>query len=172
MAAVDYVEPEDASDELASTYAALSARQGLVRNLYKALAHQPELLRALLDLEAASGHSSLDSAHRELAALATCETNRCDYDRTYRHATARRAGLTERQVQDLDQPDGSDAYDPKQQLVVGFAIEATRAGRVAEGLAGALRRGFSERQIVELAAAVALANLTNRLCLGLKVELP
>ncbi len=172
MAAVEYVEPVQASGELGPTYDALAARQGLVRNLYKALAHQPELLRALLDLEAAMGRTSLEPRLRELAALASCEANGCDYDRACRHAAARRAGLSERQVQDLDQPDESDAYDADERLVIRFAVEATRCGRIEGELALKLRGRFSAAQLVELAAAVALATLMKRLCLGLKVELP
>jgi AhpD family alkylhydroperoxidase len=172
MAAVDYVEPENASAELGPTYGALAARHGYVRNLYKALARQPELLGAVFGLEAALGRTSVDPRFRELASLAACEANDCEYDRSYRHAAARRAGLSERQVQDLDQPDESDAYDAAERLVIRFAVVATRCGRIEGELAAELRRQFSETQLVELAAAVAQADLTSRLCLGLKIELP
>jgi AhpD family alkylhydroperoxidase len=172
MAAVSYVEPEDAPSEVRAIYGVIALRTGFVQNLYKALAHEPSLLQGLLDLDAAIGRSSLDPELRELARLAACEANRCEYDQAYAHGRARRAGLSERQVQDLDQPESSDAYDADQQLVIRFSVQASRGVSLGAGLAEELRRRFTEPELVELAASVALACLTNRVCLGLRIELP
>ncbi len=172
MAAVDLVEPEDAPERLGAIYDELAARAGLVKNLYKALGHQPDLLESLLNLEKALETTRLDPELRELAILATSELNGCNYDRSYHHAAARRAGLSERHVQDLDQPEASDAYDGCQQEVIRYARQMTSGLRVDLRLFQQLRRRFSERELVELTAAVALANFTNRIISGLRIDLP
>jgi uncharacterized peroxidase-related enzyme len=172
MAEVRSIEPDDASGPLQPIYEALAERAGLVRHVYQVMAHHPDLLRSFLELEAALETMSLDPKLRELAYLAASEANRCDYDRTYHHALARRAGLSERQVQDLDQYEASDAFDVCQRDVVRYAVEVTRNLAAGDGLLPRLRRFLSDRELVELTATVALANFTNRFTRALGIDLP
>ncbi|MGO8900005.1 MAG: carboxymuconolactone decarboxylase family protein, partial [Isosphaeraceae bacterium] len=84
----------------------------------------------------------------------------------------RKAGLDERQVNETESYSGYDIYDDLQQDVLQYAEEVTRNVVVSDDLAERLKQKLSERQLVELAVAVALANFTNRISETLRVDLP
>lgn len=172
MAHVGYVEPEFAPESLRSSYEGLERSTGLVLRFFKVLAHSPELLQGFLSLNGALTRSELDPRLRELAYLRASELNGCDYCRHYHHAAGRKAGLSERQIHDLDESASSDAYDDRQRVVIQFAEQLTREARADEDLMAKLKGFLSERELVELTATIALANFTNRINNALEVELP
>ncbi len=172
MALVREVDWDEADEAVRPMYVAQQARRGMVFNYYRVLAQSPPLLEAIMGLERALAESSLDSGLRELAALAVYEVTGCGYQRYYHHHEARRAGLSEREVQDLDDPAVSDCYSPLQQDVIAFALMLSRENTVDEALVVRLREALGERALVELAATVGLANLADRVTQALQIELP
>jgi len=62
-------------------------------------------------------------------------------------------------------------FSPAERAALAYAAEATQVGaRVAETTFAALRRHFSDREIVELTVAIAAENFYNRLNAPLEVE--
>ncbi len=172
MAHVKYVSGDQAGDALRPTYESLERSVGMVLNFHKTLGHSPELLQGFLNLNGAVTRTELDPRLRELAYLRASEINGCNYCRSYHHAAARKAGLAERQVHDLEEFESSDSYDERQKAVIRFAEQVTRHARAEAALIGELKAFLSDRELVELTAAVALANFTNRINNTLDVELP
>ncbi len=174
MAHVPYLDKDEADPSLASTYDGVASQIGLMLNFFKAMAHSPKALQGFLQLDQGLGHSSieLDPKLKELAYLTVSERNGCDYCRYYHHGFGRRAGLTERQVQDLEDVASSDAYDALQLDVIAYAEQITRDIRPEPALTERLKSQLSDRALVELTMTIALANFTNRVNEALGIELP
>ena len=76
---------------------------------------------------------------------------------------SRETGITEEQLRGLADFDVSPHFTDDEKLVLRLAVELTRTpSNVADSLYESLRRRFSERQLVELSAAIAWENYRAR----------
>jgi alkylhydroperoxidase family enzyme len=72
-------------------------------------------------------------------------------------------GITEEQLRDLARFDVSGHFNEEEKLVLRLAVELTRTpSEVSDDFFAALRRRFSERELVELSAAIAWENYRAR----------
>lgn len=72
-------------------------------------------------------------------------------------------GITEEQLRDLAQFDASPYFNEEEKMVLRLAVELTRTpSEVSDDFFAALRSRFSERQLVELSAAIAWENYRAR----------
>jgi uncharacterized peroxidase-related enzyme len=143
-----------------------------VPNFLRTLAHTPEVLEAFIALNGASGRMTLDPKLRELAYIRASEANSCGYCLEHHRKTGRKAGLDERQANETENYSDNAVYDDLQRDVIQYAEEVTRNVMVSDDLAERLKQELSDRQFVELAVTVALANFTNRISETLRLELP
>src|SRR4051794_32378448 len=75
-------------------------------------------------------------------------------------AISREAGVTEQQLRDFHVYRDSPAFSEEEKLVLEYAEEMTRESvELPEEMVARLRRHFSEAQIVDLTAAIAIENL-------------
>jgi uncharacterized peroxidase-related enzyme len=172
MALVHYVSNEEAAEKVRPILEGLEKKLGSVPNVFRAMAHSPELFEAFLGLNSALGKTRLDGKLRELAYIKASELNGCDYCLHYHRANGRKAGLSERQVNETATFEASDAYDDLQRDVLRYAEEVTRHINVSDALSERLRQSLPDREFVELAMAVGIANFTNRVTETLRMELP
>lgn len=84
----------------------------------------------------------------------------------------RKAGLTDVQLQGLDNYEQNSAFTDLEKLVLRFAEQWTRQGKADETVVTALSQSLSPAQLVVLAATVGLANWTNRFNETFAVQLP
>ncbi len=129
------------------------------------------MFEGFLALNGALSKTKLDPKLRELAYIKTSELNGCGYCLHHHQDFGRKAGLNERQVNETPNFETSDAYDELQLDVMQYAKEVTRHINVSESLMTRLRQSLSDREIVELAMVVGIANFTNRVTETLKLEL-
>ena len=80
--------------------------------------------------------------------------------------------MSDAQIQDLDRYEQSAAYSDLEKAVLRFAEQWTRHGKVDAAVLEQLRKSLSPSQLVILAAAVGLANWTNRFNETFAVSLP
>ncbi len=79
--------------------------------------------------------------------------------------------MTDEQIAALTFYQASPLFDEREKAVIGFADRVTRAAAtVRDGDLEALRKWFAEDQIAELVMVIAVANFTNRINDGLRVE--
>src|SRR5580693_3134274 len=72
-------------------------------NFIAAMAHKPDALAAFLPLYSAiMGPGSLDRRLKEMVYLAVSTVNECAYCTAHHLAGARKAGLTERDIEDIE----------------------------------------------------------------------
>jgi len=80
-------------------------------------------------------------------------------------------GVTDEQISALTFYQRSSLFDDREKAVITFADRVTRAAAtVRDSDLEGLRKWFSEDQIVELVLVIAVANFTNRVNDGLRVE--
>lgn len=172
MAVVSYVSHQEAADQIKPIFTGMEKKLGAVPNVFRVMAHNPEMLEAFLGLNATLPKTKLSGKLRELAYIKTSELNDCDYCLHHHRALGKKAGLSERQVTETAQADKSDSYDELERDVMQYAEEVTRNINVSDELLIRLKKKLSDREIVELAMTVGIANFTNRVTETLRMELP
>jgi alkylhydroperoxidase family enzyme len=76
---------------------------------------------------------------------------------------SRKTGITDEQLGDLSQFEDSPHFSNEERLVLRLAVSLTRTpSDVCDELYGELRRRFSERELVELDAAICWENYRAR----------
>jgi AhpD family alkylhydroperoxidase len=136
------------------------------------MAHNPEMLETFLALNATLPRTKLEGKLRELAYIKTSELNACDYCLHHHRALGKKAGLNDRQVAETAQFETSDAYGELERDVMSYAEQVTRHINVDDTLFARLKKTLGDREIVELAMTVGIANFTNRVTETLRMELP
>ena len=172
MALVSYVSNQQAAEKVKPMFEGMEKKIGAVPNVFRVMAHNPEMLEAFLALNATLPKTQLEGKLRELAYIKTSELNDCDYCLHHHRAIGKKAGLNDRQVAETVNSETSDAYDELQRDVMRYAEQVTRHINVDDALFESLKRTLGDREIVELAMTVGIANFTNRVTETLRMELP
>jgi uncharacterized peroxidase-related enzyme len=139
-------------------------------NFYRAMAHKPDVMAGFSKVYGSiMGLGSLDRKLKEMVYLAVSTVNECKYCTAAHLEGARKAGLSEREIEDIES-ETNQHFSPAQQAALHYAREMTRACADEFGTREHLQQYFSEEQLVELTLVVALANFTNRFNNGLNVQ--
>ncbi|WP_299818730.1 carboxymuconolactone decarboxylase family protein [uncultured Roseibium sp.] len=136
---------------------------GSVPNLFRLTANSPAALEGYLGLNGALAKGSLSPQTRERIALAIAQINGCNYCLSAHTYLAKNlAKLDEAEI--AANRNGSSS-DPKAEAAVSFAVKLVRVrGQVsAADVAEVKMAGYSEAEVVEIVAHVALNTLTNYL---------
>lgn len=171
MARISLVEPESASPEVKEIYD--KVLKGKPGNVQKAMAHRPEVLKNFLPFYASVGRSLERKLYEEIY-IRVSWLNGCNYCLQHHLASSKRVGLSHEDWQALSQGNYS-GFGDKDHAALSYAEKLTRASKaVADADIAALKKHFSEEQIVDIHLLVGLVNLTNRFTdpLGLEVEFP
>lgn len=169
MARISYVEPQTASPEVQQIYE--HRLRGKPGSVHKAMAHNPHALIPFLSFYAAAG-ASLDRKLWELVYLRVSFINNCNYCSQHHIASSKKVGLGPDDWKALK--DGTiSGYSEAEQSALIYAEKLTRTpGEITDADVDALKKHFTDQQIVDLHLLVGLANLTNRFTdpLGLNLE--
>jgi uncharacterized peroxidase-related enzyme len=139
---------------------AVEAQLGVVPNLFRLVGNSPAALEGFLGLHGALGRT-LDLKTRNRIALATAEVNGCDYCLSaHTYLGANLAKLDEAEMAANRRGHSSDA---KADAALVFARKVAESrGQVTDGDIAAVKlAGYTDAQIVEIVANVALNVLTN-----------
>ena len=161
MARLTIVDPAQATGETKELFDAVKASMGAVPNLTKALANSPAALRAFLGLNSALAGGSLDVATRERIALGTAEYNACTYCLSAHTFVAKNVAKLDQH--EIDAARRLEADDERIQAGLRFtrAVLEQRGQVSDEDLDKVRAAGYSDGEIAEIVANVALSVLTN-----------
>lgn len=140
---------------------AVKASLGVVPNLFRLESASPAALEGHLGLNGALRKGELDAATGERIALAVANVNGCTYcNSAHTYLAANVAKLSEAEIA-ANRAGGS--TDPKADAAVKFAVKLTRQrGHVSDDDVREVKAaGYSDGQLVEIVAHVALNTLTN-----------
>jgi uncharacterized peroxidase-related enzyme len=172
MALVSYISDDQAADTIKPVFEGMEKKIGVVPNVFRAMAHNPEMLQAFLALNATLPKTKLAGKLRELAYIKTSELNGCDYCMHHHRSGGKSVGLSDRQLHETGHFETSDAYDDLEKDVLRYAEQVTRHIDVDDDLVERLKGSLGDRELVELAMTVGIANFTNRVTETLRLELP
>jgi uncharacterized peroxidase-related enzyme len=170
MARLRYVEKETAEPDQEKILAQLTQKSGKIANIWKLWSHSPHTLEAYMAFSKSLIKGSLDPKLRELAYVKTSLVNGCAYCAEGHKGPARRAGATDRQIDEIGNYTASDAFSPLEKLVLRYAEELTRTVRTADDVMAELKQNLTEADIVELTLTIGVANLTNRFNMSLMTD--
>jgi len=154
---------EDAPEASQSLLGSVHQTLGSVPNLFRITANSPAALEGYLGLSAALAKGRLDAGTRERIALAVAEINGCDYCLSAHTYLA--TNLAKLDAAEIAANRAGGSSDPKAASAVRFAVAlVNRRGQVSDADVSAVKlAGYSEAEIVEIVAHVALNTLTNYL---------
>lgn len=151
----------------------IQKRLGRIPNMYRVMAQSPAVLDAYVQLHTALGAGVLDKQTAELIALATAETNGCEYCVAAHTFLGDKTGLMPTQ---LAQGGRFQAIDPKTQAGLTFVQKALVTPRdLSPGDGDALRQaGYTDGEVLEMIAHVVRNVFTNyvNLVAGTPVDWP
>lgn len=172
MANVSLVErPKGLIPRLAAAYG--RRRFGRDVQPVQAASHHSGVLVAggLIETAAERGWKKLDPHLALLAIQASAGVIGCSWCTDFGYYANLQHGQDPRKVRDVPAWRGSSAYTEEERAVLEYAEAATvTPAAVSEDLVGRLHDLFSEEQIVELAAWVALENYRSRFNAGLGLQ--
>ena len=152
----------------------VKAQLGSVPNLFRVLANSPAALGGYLGLSGALTKGALDARTRERIALAIAEVNGCGYclaAHTYIGTTFAKLDAAE-----IAANRAGRSTDAKADAAVRFAVAVAQArGHVGDDAIAAIRAaGWTDAEILEVTAHVALNTLTNYVneVAGTEVDFP
>lgn len=165
---------DDAPEASRPILEAVQKQLGAVPNIFRLVSTSPVALNALAGLQGALGKGKLPVATRERLALTMAEANGCDYCLSaHTYTGARFAKLDDAEIAAARAGTSS---DPKAAAAVAFARALTAArGSVAPFEVEKVRAaGYSDAEILEIIAHVALNTFTNYVneALGTEIDFP
>jgi uncharacterized peroxidase-related enzyme len=160
MSRISAVDRNHAEENVGRTFDAIQKKLGMVPNMMRTMAHSPSVLEGYLALSGALGRGLLPATLQEQIALAVAETNACNYCLSAHTALGRRAGLSDDQLASSREGRAADA---KANAALRFAVAVVqrRGGVTDEEFARVRAAGFSDAEVAEIIAHVALNVLTN-----------
>lgn len=169
-----YVQPlsqDEASEASRPLLEAIEEKYGQSLNIFSTMAYQPDVLKGVATINDGL-QNDLPAKLRELAYFKASQVNGCAYCSHYHKMAAQKAGVSEEQIAAIDAYHGNGAFDEQEQAVLSYAEQLTKTAEVDSGTVDRLKGFLNDKQLVTLAATVALANFTNRFNHGLDVQLP
>jgi uncharacterized peroxidase-related enzyme len=145
---------------------------GKMPNIFGVLARFPTALKRFVPFyNAVMLKGRIPTKLKELAYLKTASINACQYCLRAHAASAKQAGVTDRQIEELRFYQNSPEFDEKEKATVRFADLVTRgAATIDASVLNWIGRFYSEDEIVELVMVIALANMVNRINDTLQIE--
>jgi uncharacterized peroxidase-related enzyme len=169
---IEPLEKEQVAEAVRPIFEGMEKKAGRVINMYKVMAHKPNVLAPFLEFyKAVWAPGALDTKVKELVYLRTSLMNGCAYCSRAHTASGKRRGITDEQVQALKEPHGSSSeiFTEEERAALQYAEKLTAwPAAIQPAEIDALGKHFNVEQIEEIVLAVATANLTNRFNEGMK----
>jgi len=160
MSRLNAIDPSAATGKSKELLDAVKANLGLVPNMTKVMVNSPAVLEGYLGFAGALGKGLLDAHLREQLALVTAQQNHCDYCLSAHSAIGKMVGLNHDQIIASREGKG-DSDRVTAALTFAKQVLATR-GQITDADLSAVRAaGFSDGEVAEIIAHVALNVFTN-----------
>ncbi|UUZ76685.1 peroxidase-related enzyme [Polaromonas sp. P1(28)-13] len=168
MTRIALVDPSAASGERKSLLEQIHAAFGATPNMFRAVAHSPAALKSMWGAFGALGGGVINAKLGEQIAVAVADSNACEYCLAAHTALGRKAGAS---VEEMHAAQSGESSDPKTAAALRFALKLVSArGQVSDADVQAVRAaGFSDEEVVEILAHVALNLFTNYVNVAFRV---
>jgi uncharacterized peroxidase-related enzyme len=172
MARLNTVEPDAAPPDVKAVYEAFIKERGAVPNMFKTLAHRPEILKTVTAaFKAILNTGTLPLTLKEMVGVAVSRANRCAYCNASHSMIAEKLGIPRATLDALQDP-ATAPIAPRERAAVAFALAMTTgSNHVPDALVAELKAHFTEGEIVEIGCVTGIFNFFNRFNNALQVDL-
>jgi uncharacterized peroxidase-related enzyme len=169
MARLSTIHPDAATGKQRELLDAVRTQLGWVPNMMGTMAQSPAVLEGYLALSRALAGGMLDARVRQQLALATAQANECTYCLSAHTAIGKQVGLAPAEIAAARE---ASATNPRTDAALKFARRVVeRRGDIGNSDVTAIRRaGFTEEEVAEIIAHVALNIFTNYFNKAAEVE--
>jgi uncharacterized peroxidase-related enzyme len=168
MARLPLIDPETTSGDMRASF----DRMPVQLNVFRMLAHaESNFIPAMRFANAILHKQKLSHVHRELLILQVAQRQQAAYEWRQHVPIALGLGVTQRQIDRIEQGTHDDAFDDAERALLAFGVEVIENVRVAEAVFAALRRHFSDQEIVEAILAIGFYMMIARLTEATETDL-
>lgn len=157
--------PQDAHPELKDVFESYVRALGFVPNSVLIMQRKPRLVRALAQLSAAvwDPESEVPVAFKRLVAHVASRAHGCRYCMAHTAGAALRLGVEDKKLETVWEFRTSPLFTEKERVALEFAIAAaSQPNDVSDELFARMKQQWSEGEIVEITAVIALFGFMNR----------
>ena len=172
MSRISRLDRSEVTPEIATLYDKAFALRGNVPNMFRVMAHRPEIFATMqAHFGAVLNTGTVSTRLKELIIVRTSQVNVTPYCLASHTILARNLGWSDDQLAHLaDWPQRED-FSPAEKAALRLAETVTRdAHAVSDEQFAELRSFYSEGEIVELLCAIGLFNYFNRFNNALQME--
>jgi len=171
MARVKMVHKDQASQQLKEIYDKIEHNGARVLNLYRVLAHNPDVLLNHMRLgNSLITKSGLSPRLRELAILRVASITGSEYEWAQHYPVALEIGIRHEQIEAISHWSESTEFSDEEQAVLRYTDEVEQNVRVQDETFRTLRQHLNEQNIVELTVSVGYWGMVARLLVSLQVD--
>ncbi len=155
----------DANPELKENFEHFKKLLGYVPNNVLILSRKPKLVKGLAGLAQAvwDPASEVNAGLKRLVAYMASRTHGSKYSMAHSAEAAHRAGIDDAKIEAVDGYRTSPLYTEVERVALDFAVAAaSQPNTVTDELFDRMKRHWTETQIVEIAAVVAINGFLNR----------
>lgn len=157
--------PPDTNPDLKETLQVYQKHLGYVPNSVLIMQRAPKVVKALAQLASAvwDKESTVDLGFKRLVAYMASRTHGCNYSMAHAAEAAHRIGVAHEKLAAVCAYRTSALFNDAERAALDFAVAAaSQPNAVTDELFVRMRKHWTETQIVEIAAAVALNGFLNR----------
>lgn len=172
MSRISKLDRTEVSPDLAALYDKAFAQRGNVPNMFRVMAHRPEIFATMqAHFGAVLNTGTLPIKLKELIIVRTSQLNETPYCLASHTILAKGLGWNDDQLGHLAEWDKRNDFTPAEKAALRLAETVTRdAHSVTDEQFAELRSLYSEGEIVELLCAIGLFNYFNRFNNALQME--
>lgn len=172
MSRISRLERSEVSTDLQSLYDRAFTQRGNVPNMFRVMAHRPEIFSTMMaHFAAVLNTGTVSTKLKELIIVRTSQMNQTPYCLASHTILARNLGWTDEQLAHLSEWSERGDFTPAEKAALRLAETVTRdAHAVTDEQFAELRAHYSEGEIVELLCAIGLFNYFNRFNDALRME--
>ncbi len=172
MSRISRLDRGEVSADLAALYDRIFAQRGNVPNMFRTMAHRPEIFSTMMaHFAAVLNTGTVPTKLKELIIVRTSQINQTPYCLASHTKIARNLGWNDEQLSHLSEWPGRGDFTPAEKAALRLAETVTRdAHALGDEQFAELRAHFSEGEIVELLCSIGLFNYFNRFNDALRME--
>lgn len=172
MARVAYIdESKTTNPDILEAFNRMIQKRGKLTNIYKALAHKPDILKTIGPFVAAvQKPDELDAKLKERIILRVSKINCSAYCCHAHEQISTKMGFTQDEINEMDNPTTANISDAEKAALNYAEALTIKPGDIPDTVFDDLKKYYSESQIVEITALAALYNMINRFNEALKLD--
>lgn len=172
MSRISRLDRSEVRPDIAVLYDKVFASRGNVPNMFRTMAHRPEIFATMqAHFDAVLNTGTVSTKLKELIIVRTSQVNETPYCLASHTALAKKLGWSDEQLSHLAEWPQRDDFTLAEKAALGFAETVTRdAHGVTDEQFAELRNFYSEGEIVEFLCAIGLFNYFNRFNNALAME--